>query len=527
MVQDSLILAVILAVFAYLSKFYLSQVIDDTLDVTIMSEFPRLVANHFTTNAWFYPFTVPLQSAFDLMILPSLLGNVLHPFLGDWVLTQRAVAVAFVFATALSMYYVSFRLFGDRAGALFAAVAYGYSNEFIMRMPSHLSLLGGFVFPILLYTLKTKRYVLSGLTMGLAFWSSPEFGLMSLILALTFLIYEILEEKSSLKELLYHYSVTGLVFVAMTVFLIPTTTAASEGIANDPLNLLWRGQFALLFPGPTLAPQFWEQTTPYLGLTVLVTAAVVLIGKRNRFNYYLLSVSLVFVALSMVFIPYWPFSDMRIPSRFAIVAIFALSLLAGQLFTLRPFQRTRFKVLLLLILMITLVADTAVAPPNWYFSAPPFQWNDPGYQLIRSDPNATAQIDFPVMPSGSGLIYYQYEGVLTGKNVVDGQTSGLASVQPLDDMIWNVPFLRNFLVWNTTNKWLLSYRPDAFKNPPRSSDLFLLKGWGIDYIVLHKMIYSNITGTEQALNYLAGTQKMGWITEVYEDPYIVIYKITI
>ena len=141
-VQDSLVLAVILAILAYLSKFYLSQVIDDTLDITIMSEFPRLVVSHFTTNAWFYPFTVPLQNAFDLMILPSIVGNILHPFLGDWVLTQRAVAVVLVFGTALGMYYVSFRLFGDRAGALFAAVAYGYSNEFIMRMPSHLSLLG-------------------------------------------------------------------------------------------------------------------------------------------------------------------------------------------------------------------------------------------------------------------------------------------------------------------------------------------------------------------------------------------------
>lgn len=525
MVLDAVVLAAILAVFGYLSKFYLSQVIDDTLDITIMSEFPRLVVNHFTTNAWFYPFNVSLQSAFDPLVLPSLLGNMLNPLLGDWILTQRVVAVLLVFGTALSMYFVSFRLFGSRAGAIFAAVAYGYSNEFIMRMPSHLSLLGGFAFPMLLYALKTKRYVLSGLAMGLAYWSSPEFGLMTLILTLTFFVYEMIESRPRFRELLSHYLIAGVIFVAMTIFLIPTTIAASQGITNSPLDLVWRGQFALLLPGP--ASQSWEQTTPYLSLTVLVAAAIVVISKRNGFNYYLLSVSLIFVALSMLFIPIWPFNGVRIPGRFAVVAIFSTSLLAGQLFTLGPLRRPRLKVVLPLILMVILVADTAVAPPNWYFTAPPFQWNDPGYQIIRNDTNATAQIDFPIMPSSSGLVYYQYEGVLTGKAVVDGQTSGLASIKQLDNMTWSIPFLRNFQVWNTTNKWLLSYRPDAFKEPPTSSDLLLLKEQGIDYIVLHKAIYANITGTDQAMQYLAETQKMGWITEVYADSYIMIYKITV
>lgn len=523
---DLLVLAGLLAVFAYLSKFYLSQQIDDSLDITVMSEFPRLLLNHLTTDAWFYPYAVQLQSAFDPLVLPSMVGELLHPLLGGWVFTQRAEALLLVFATALSMYFVALQTIKDRFGAVFAAASFAYADNFLMRMPSHLSLLGGFVFPLLFYALVTKRRLVAGFVLGVAYWSSPEFGLMAVVFASGYFVYELSLRRTPPARLLSDYGSAALVFIPMVAFLVPGPLGVNGSITNGLVNLFWRGQFS--FVAPTTAVFPWEDSTSYLGLVTVSAAAVVLYKKRDRLNLFLAGMALASVLLSMTYVPLWPFGDIRVAARFSLLALFCLSLLGGQLFSVGLLKGPTAKRAAVCALLVLLLADNAVGPPSWFYGpAPPFQWNDPGYQVIRNDPSALAQVDFPILPTSAGLVYYQYEGVLTGKGVVDGQTSGLTNIPQSDHLFASVPFLRDFYIQNFSDKWTLSYSPGAFSETPSANDLSLLKGWGITYLVLHKTLYSSIGGTSNATGLLSSLTRIGWLSEVYEDESIIIYRITV
>lgn len=110
---------------------------------------------------------------------------------------------------------------------------------------------------------------------------------------------------------------------------------------------------------------------------------------------------------------------------------------------------------------------------------------------------------------------------------MDAQTTGLGRVQPADDLYRSVKLLRRFLITNLRDKWALSYEGWVFRDEPDSHDFRLLRGMGIDYLILHKRLYSEIGGTERAEEYLSKAVDLNWLTKIYDDEDIGIYKVTI
>jgi hypothetical protein len=111
--------------------------------------------------------------------------------------------------------------------------------------------------------------------------------------------------------------------------------------------------------------------------------------------------------------------------------------------------------------------------------------------------------------------------------VVDGETSGLATIQLSDNWISNQPFLRRFLISNFTDKWLLSYNEHAFENPTEPRDLQALVQRGIGYLILHPRLYGYVQGSDAANAYLQGLASRGWLAQIYVDKEIIVYKITL
>jgi len=525
------LLASILTFFSLFSMFYLSQTIDDMLDVTLMDEFPRLLSTGFVTNAWFYPVSVQIKDGFDLNFLPSLIGNVVNFFVADWVLTQRIVAVLLVFGTALSMYYFLRRVGTEPFGALVGAVAYGFSDQFIMRMPSHLSLLSGFVFPLLMLALYENRKYLAGLMLGLAYWSSPFFGIMALMLLALYLAREVWRSRGVSRALLSKYVVAGLIFAVMAGPLIPFGMPAQWSSTTNTLqSLLWRNQYAYFFPGNPV--QLWEQTPSYLGLSTVVLAVVSILRRRSPLSVFMIVCGAVFAVISLLPPVAWPFTSLREVTRFSTLTTFSLAFVAGQVFSSAPKLRVPTKALIAAIVLAVIIADNLVAAPAWYFTpqSAGYQWNDPGFALIAKDHAGIAEVDLPILPSTAGLVYYQYYGVLTGKDVVDGETSGLTQVAASDHFVEEQHFLSRFFIPyipNVTNKWLLSYNTSAFATPTQAADLTQLRQMGIDYLILHTKLYGDIQGSDAARTYLDGLVSRGWLSLMYSDAEVVIYQIVV
>jgi hypothetical protein len=525
------LLAGILTFFNLFSMFYLSQTIDDMLDVTLMGEFPRLLSSGFVTSTWFYPVSVQVKDGFDLDFLPSLVGNIVNFFVSNWVLTQRVVAVLLVFGTALSMYYFLRRVGTEAFGALVGAVAYGFSNQFIMRMPSHLSLLSGFVFPLLLLALYENRKYLAGLMLGLAYWASPFFGMMALMLMALYLAWEVWRSRGVSRALLSKYVVAGLIFAVMSGPLIPFGMPAQWNPTTNTLqNLLWRNQYAYFFPGNPV--QLWEQTPSYLGLSTVVLAAVSILRRRSPLSVFMVICAAVFAVISLLPPVAWPFTSLREVTRFSTLTTFSLAFVAGQVFSTALKLRVPTKAIIAAIVLVVIVADNLVAPPAWYFTpqSAGYQWDDPGFDLIAKDHVAVAEVHLPILPPTAGLVYYQYYGVLTGKDVVDGETSGLTQVTALANFEEEQPFLSRFFIPYipaVTDKWLLSYNTSAFAKPTEAADLTQLRLMGIDYLILHTKLYGDIQGSDAARTYLDGLQSRGWLSLVYSDAGLVIYQIAL
>jgi hypothetical protein len=182
--------------------------------------------------------------------------------------------------------------------------------------------------------------------------------------------------------------------------------------------------------------------------------------------------------------------------------------------------------------LAVIIADNLVAAPAWYFTpqSAGYQWNDPGFALIAKDHAGIAAVDLPILPSTAGLVYYQYYGVLTGKDVVDGETSGLTQVAASDHFVEEQHFLSRFFIPyipNVTNKWLLSYNTSAFATPTQAADLTQLRQMGIDYLILHTKLYGDIQGSDAARTYLDGLVSRGWLSLMYSDAEVVIYQIVV
>lgn len=519
-------LAGILGVYSLASQFYLSQTIDDMLDVTLMKEFPRLLASGYVTSAWTFPFRIDLRGSFDLDFLASLFGNVVNAFVGNWVLTQRVVAFLLVLGTAAAMYFAIRRLGGTPEGALVGAVAFGFCNEFVMRMPSHLSLLGGFVFPLLLVALVEDRKYSTGVLLGLAYWSSPFFGIMALLLTAMYLLWEFVRTPGRVEVRLSKYIYGAAIFALMAGPLFPLGLPAPPAQAVNTLrDLFWRNSFAYFAPGP--AQVQWEQEPSYLGLVTILLAVYGFGRKPGRFVGFLFVVAGVFAAFSLATPLVWPFTALREVTRFSVVAAFALALVVGLTFSLpQRFSRPAKGALTALVLVL-LVADTLVAAPGWYSAPAPFPWNDPGLAAIAGAQQGAAEVHFPILPSSAGLIYYQYYGSVTGNYVVDGETSGLAGIQALDQFVVAQPFLSRFYVANVTDKFALSYNVTSFAAPTNESDLSLLRQAGIEYIVLHPSIYAPVGGTAAAESYLGSLQARGWLQLLSNDSQMVVYRIAV
>ena len=516
----------VFTVYTYFSGWCLCQQVDDMLVIAVMEKLPHTLSSFLFTRDWFYPYGVRLSDGFDLNIAPSIVGNLLFPVLGDWVLTQRVTAALFLLATALSMYYAVRSVYGDAYGAGIGATAFAFSNYFVMRTPSHLSLLGGFVFPLGMICLVKKKSLCLGLVMGLAYWCSPFYGLALPMLAALYGVYELLTGEQKARDVAKRYVFSIALLMLMILPFIPSSSKRHEYyMCNTVTDLLLRHERALIASSSSSGN--WEATAAYLGLSTVVLAAVSsLRRRRERFTWFLVSVALIFAVLSFSPIPLFPFDSFRATARFAVVSLFVLSFLSGGTFSGLRINRMK-RVPLAGVALVAIVVDTLVVAPPWFTGPPPFHWDDPGYSVIRGDESAVAQIHFPIMVSDVGLMYYQYYGVLTGKKVVDAQTSALYRHELMDSTYWNIFFLRQFLVSDTINKFALEYAESAFKELPSSLDFWTLRSWGVDYIVLHRFLYGPIGRTEEAIEYLNKIENLGWISQVYISDQISIYKVTI
>ncbi|HKT21576.1 MAG TPA: hypothetical protein VJR06_02990, partial [Nitrososphaerales archaeon] len=235
----------------------------------------------------------------------------------------------------------------------------------------------------------------------------------------------------------------------------------------------------------------------------------------------------VFALVSLTPPVVWPLTGLREVTRFSVVSTFALALVVGLTFSFPPRLSRQAKAVLTVLVLGLLVADNLVAPPSWYFIQPPYSWSNPGLAAIMQGQQGVAEVHFPIMPSSAGLIYYQYYGSVTGNNVVDGQTSGLASIKALDQFVTSQPFLDRFYIANVTNKWGLSYNVSAFAAPTDPVYLAQLRQMGIEYIVLHPALYGPIGGTETAEAYLSGLQAVGWLKLLSNDSQLVVYQIVV
>jgi hypothetical protein len=522
------------------------------------------MSNPFATNLLFYPngadlyvhslspaagfFTIPFQQAFGLVFSYNLI-----------------VLLSFVLG-GYGAYRLALHITRDWRASFFAGLVFAFSSYHFARAIAHMNLVSVQWLPFyVLFLLKMrdepslKNTFLAVTFLSLtAFAADLQYVLFLGIFTLFYLLYELALNREQIRKFLLRVGLMTVTFAGVLFLFLPplmigfftgkyayAAAAPSDSVtlSSDLLAFftpssgnLFFGKYVESIIGGFSSVKLWPIEVTYIGYTCLALAVFAAVKVWKTARFWLLS-ALAFMVLSLgpvlhvlgvsVFTPfqvnvplpelvlYYVFPIFRAPSRFIVVAMLCLAVLAAMSLKYANSwiaRQKRGKILGLLffaVLCVSLLAESNMSPYPVVedTSIPQFY-----YQLSRMN-ETFAVLDLPQTYAANNL--YMYYGTASEKPLLGGSISRvpMESLRPL----LAVPIVAQAGYLMTGGK--LMEPTDIVLQDLNFTNLYTLQLYNVRYVILHKDLLDNAT-----LGNLTAYMNSMFGSPVYSDAKIVSFE---
>lgn len=447
--------------------------------------------------------SIPLQYVFNLAVTYNLilLSTFLFSGLGAYLLVY---------------YFTKNRLASFIGGLIFAFCPYHFAHaECHLNHATMQFIPFSILYLVKLYDYKKVRYaLLSGIFLALNFYSCYYYGVYLAIFISVFLVYWCFRGD---KEIINKKFFGNFLFIVF-IFLILTSpllyrfvkegwgrdsfyAGGQEGYVSDLIGLFtpsilhtffryfqWLNSICSRFTG--CPPEY----TVFLGYTVLLLSLIAIFKIRSNWKWFWGFSSLFFIILSFgphlhilgktyfgnISLPYYwivqivPFfKQARCPSRFIVMTMLSLSVLAGYGFTyiFGKLKKPEGKLIMFTIICLLISFEFSTIPVRQTpLKIPKF------YYEIKKDKKDYAILDFPIFMCDSSNELYMYLQTIHEKKIVNGWISRLP--QNLGAVLNDVAKLSKSSLRRYNIKYIVIHK-DLIEGARNLDDLYkinLLKG---------------------------------------------------